>query len=73
MQMLRNKSAHIKVFYLFFRKLTQNVVLLGVEKRTQRGLRRGANRDAVNVLARLLAAWQRLQLLEQRVKISLAT
>lgn len=73
MQMLRNKSAHIKVFYLFFRKLTQNVVLFGVEKWTQRGLRRGANRDAVNVLTRLLAAWQRLQLLEQRVEISLAT
>lgn len=55
MQMLRNKSAHIKVFYLFFRKLTL-FVLFGVEKRTQRGLRRGANRDAVNVLTRLLAA-----------------
>ena len=51
-------------------KLTQCIILLRVEKRSERRFRRGSNWDAVNVLSRLFAAWKRLKFLEERVEVT---
>lgn len=53
--------------------LTQDVVLLRVEKWSQRWLRRWADWNTVDVLAGLfaLAARERLELLEERVEVAL--
>lgn len=73
MQMLRNKSAHIKVCISFVGKLTENVVLFRIEERSKWWFRRGANRNAVNVLTWLFTTREWLKFLKESIEITFST